>query len=877
MKKRGKRRIVIFIIIILILAVLAVFLINYFNLTGKTTGSTGTAVIQGTIYNHETNLPVNYIWLILLKEGRLVEQKYNNVDGSYKFKNLEPGSYRLIYNSYRTNEYTENKVIIDVNGQQTVTKNIYLIKREANNQFLSRRSYPTGILSYLKESSGWLDLENGDYRIKPISGNKFFVFYGVYTKNLSLLSTDDNSYSTWKNGEDSNYEGYKVQDGDILSFLEYVINIPGCGMEIDFTDGTHLRWTHKDQNNYYAQRTNPNAHGKWYQRRVDISDMKGKTVKAISFVQEADRSEGDFFECYFDDVKIESIGLNRPPRIETRGDKIFIDFKEFNPFGVYYSPLYSTIGTSWVQNMDERIKQIIQKDFKIIKDLGYNHVVIFLVGQPIDLSSYCENLNYVFDQAYENNLMLSLRMPYTNAWSPEDPSSYMVFNKEKLQELITTCEIDKSRSVIGYITDSAPSFEIFERTTREVYPLEQRARMRKEVVDAWKDWVLDRYKTFENFEGITGHNIIDAPTDDELCAEGSSIFIANYRTFLNYFQGKKYYEVVKAIREVDSSKLILSETEPAGASIINFCPFVSYNFRYLQKDLNAISIDYYVVTGAALKSQDRIVTINYEKIKEGYFLNEYYKVGKPVMIGEFGYETFCFHRGRSMDIEECGETPEQLQNQVNIYKKVFEMAENSGFVGMNGWWLIGKRPKGETDSEKSDFGILREDYSKKPVVELIKEHEFNPKKPVYTGELVVDEDAYTNNAIFFREMRREYVKLLNQGYYPKVKTPCTGTDSENSKNNLICQGNIKTDKSCELKCFKSEFEEVDLENGKIVVANTGEGTWKALNVKLVVGGKEFSLEEDVSWNEKAEFNVGDARGIAQLKINYRYFGEKIKV
>ncbi|MFA6422040.1 MAG: alpha/beta hydrolase [Candidatus Buchananbacteria bacterium] len=137
--------------------------------------------------------------------------------------------------------------------------------------------------------------------VYPKEGSSLMSFTGIYTV---LGVGNDYSYSSWSQGEELNYSGHLVASGDILSFWTYIVDGPGCGLSIDFSDGTKLPITTQDQfktplvsNKYLLRR--------WLKRNADISSMKGKTIKSITLAQENDRSLGNY-RCLFDGIKIEN-------------------------------------------------------------------------------------------------------------------------------------------------------------------------------------------------------------------------------------------------------------------------------------------------------------------------------------------------------------------------------------------------------------------------------------------------------------------------------------------------------------------------------------------------------------------------------------------
>ena len=169
-------------------------------------------------------------------------------------------------------------------------------------------SYSRGI-----DNIGIIDLESHlmPDGLSPRFGNSSILFNGTYVSNLF---SNDYAYYSWEfSDEENNYKDYTIQEGDYLEFWTYtepyrtassISNLP-CGVEIDFTDGSTLRWNHKDQDGIPSPQGNYYSVSQWLRRTIDISDMAGKTIKdGIKLVQENDQPTGTIFTCFFDSITI---------------------------------------------------------------------------------------------------------------------------------------------------------------------------------------------------------------------------------------------------------------------------------------------------------------------------------------------------------------------------------------------------------------------------------------------------------------------------------------------------------------------------------------------------------------------------------------------
>ncbi|MFA5047943.1 MAG: hypothetical protein WC516_02785 [Patescibacteria group bacterium] len=139
-------------------------------------------------------------------------------------------------------------------------------------------------------------------QVAPVSGNTFLIFSGNYYYNN--YSNNDYAYYAWQGGEENNYSWQQIKYGDVLYFWTYTDHAPGCGLSIKFTDNSWLSIDYKDQDGVEAKNSNFRAEGKWYERRIDLSNLAGKTIKNLSLVQENNRYGEEIFRCYFDGIKI---------------------------------------------------------------------------------------------------------------------------------------------------------------------------------------------------------------------------------------------------------------------------------------------------------------------------------------------------------------------------------------------------------------------------------------------------------------------------------------------------------------------------------------------------------------------------------------------
>lgn len=175
--------------------------------------------------------------------------------------------------------------------------------------FFAINNYSSGIDAQLVQISSATVFQNGNNNsaltVYPLSGSSMLRFNGSYNSS----GGNDYAYWTWRGGEENNYQNYQIRSGDVLAFSTLAGSAPGCGVDIDFTDGSHLRWNHYDQDGISILLPNPRAFKQWQERRTSLSDLAGKTIASLNLAQENEQPAGASFECYFDNIRI----VSQPP------------------------------------------------------------------------------------------------------------------------------------------------------------------------------------------------------------------------------------------------------------------------------------------------------------------------------------------------------------------------------------------------------------------------------------------------------------------------------------------------------------------------------------------------------------------------------------
>ncbi|OGR03827.1 MAG: hypothetical protein A2284_19220 [Deltaproteobacteria bacterium RIFOXYA12_FULL_61_11] len=567
-------------------------------------------------------------------------------------------------------------------------------------------------------------------------------------------------------------------------------------------------------------------------------------------------------------------------RIQVEGEDFFL-------FGTHYYPLFYESGTSWLIELardPEKAEKLeaVKRDLTKIRNLTLNHVTVTWHNfrYPEELPEYCTGLQLFLEAAEEFKLKVTLQtIPFSAVWNPNPKGAWKLYegNEEKLANLLQSCYLQGYRQLIGYMLEQEPTFELEEQEM----DLDKRVRNWAEVKDAWVSWVEDRYGTTENFATVTGVAFTMVPTDGVLCPEsdpgtGADPLVANYRAFLTWFLSKRLATSVWGLKALDDTRIIYYETGKSGGDIPSVCRYLNWNPRYLTKDVDMVSFDSYNLLGG----QNRVYVngnIDVSYMNEGFFLFSYFKTTRPLMIGEYGYDVLS---------ETHSETTKSLTNQKLVYEKFFSLANEAGLAGLSNWWLIGRAL---VETRTSDFGVLREDdYTGRPAVSSMKAFEHVDGVKTCNKALVVDEDEFTSETAFYLKHRDDYRQKCPVGGLPKVVTRCSGITSktdDSAKYKWACQGCTEShganaaicsghSRRCELKCFKSEIMKIGAD--RIVVANTGEGTWKD-NVKLKVGTQFFDLPSEVEMNGKVIIQgheMESARGEVVMVLDDREFGER---
>jgi len=353
---------------------------------------------------------------------------------------------------------------------------------------------------------------------------------------------------------------------------------------------------------------------------------------------------------------------------------------------------------------------------------------------------------------------------------------------------------------------------------------------RKPYDPLWQKWVIDRYGSLESAEHDWGFKperldgVITGPTDDQLNKDGPwRVFVAAYRRFWDDEISKRYLAVRNTIRKIDKKHLICARSGYGGTGSLWAAQFFPFDLASGAKHLDFTSPEAYALGGDRLGFlKGGLITI----------YGRHVSAGKPVFWAEYGTSVW----------PKCDE--EAFERARQYYENMLYMTLRSHANGSAGWWW----PGGFRQGENSDFGIINPDGTPRPAaleilkaaVEFLKPREI-PKLDIF---FAYDRDSYvTGFAGVYEALNTEYVKAVESGKNPMLKTEATGKTSADVP--LTAIGNVPYNGHNPPKYLNAEFnylkinnqevtdgEVIEIERGKPVyveasVGNLAEPTWLA--------------------------------------------------
>jgi hypothetical protein len=432
------------------------------------------------------------------------------------------------------------------------------------------------------------------------------------------------------------------------------------------------------------------------------------------------------------------------------GDFI-LNGKRWRPHGVNYMPS-SGIGTEDAEYFEHWLgarsydPEVIERDLKRIKDIGFNSVSIFLDRRYMESQNLLDFLRRLEKLGLKANLSLrpSMPMDHERQW-PE------------IKPIIEYYRLRENDTIFAYDLTWEPMWGKHED--------------RKRWDSLWEKWVIEQYGSIENAEKDWGFPIprdangkVTNPSSEQIERDGEwRRMVSAYRRFLDILVYKEYSAARRRVKSIDPNHLVSFRMANAGDPTMRWEGRLAYDWPYLAGAVDILEPEAYGRIG------------DWERVKAGWFEFEYARACAPhlpMIWAEMGCNIWVSAQNKPV--------PETLAYQAQFYKDFYKMMIYSGADGIFFWWY----PGGFRVGENSDFGIINPDGSDRPVTKIIREYgpRFvkgpDAKKIDYWIE--IDRDKRAEGIVgIYDEVQEEFWTAIANGHAPGLKLAGTGLKSTN--------------------------------------------------------------------------------------------------
>ncbi|MBO4584596.1 MAG: hypothetical protein J5756_05970 [Clostridia bacterium] len=571
------------------------------------------------------------------------------------------------------------------------------------------------------------------------------------------------------------------------------------------------------------------------------------------------------------------------------GKDLYLDGKVWKCYGVNYMPSsgISLIGDDyekWVSPSAFDI-DIVSKDLRRIKDIGFNAVSVFAYDCAIGNNTLITLIRLC--EKYGLKVFFSFR-EFAN------PVTFIDGNAQTINDMITGCKLAGNDTLVGY--------DIAWETMPGGYgPCWCNDLGMMAFDEVWSRWVVDNYGSLDAAESAWGWSPgrnaggtmkgVDIGTLAGRNQQASTAIIA-YRRWLDDWCADIFGKVTDIIKDVDPNHLVAARNGMYTGWPNGRFRDVGWEYGALASALDVMGPEGY---GYYYQWDDDFETAVYSVAYSRYSCD------KPLIWFEFGKDAWV---GTNYD-NEYG-----LEAQANYIANINRVLKDSQSNGIFYWWYAGGFRLGEA----SDYGIINPDGSDRKATTLIREFadEFKNagkvREPQVTVEADRDEYAYGVVSMYFGH-QSDFKAANNAGKVFGITNRGDSMTSLNAELSRISDLDIGPLRFLNATIRRvwyrvSGGEWILLKSGdvitaprgskvelKLTVVNTGRAKWicranagsSAGAVCVNVGGESFDIPSDA-----ARHALISVSGISVTADNYKtvtlemaaegraHFGEKIK-
>lgn len=433
------------------------------------------------------------------------------------------------------------------------------------------------------------------------------------------------------------------------------------------------------------------------------------------------------------------LGPRSRPRFVTVADgRFLLDGRRWKPHGVNYMPS-SGVGLVHHGNFEYWLgaaaydPAIIERDISRCAAMNMNAISVFLYHRDLQ----ARNLLDLLRLCDKHNLKVNLSLR---------PGTPLDFKWNQVREMIQTLRLADSDTIFAYDLAWEPSHFDYNH--------------QKRYAKQWTRWVAARHGSIERAEKSWG---IAAPRDgDGLDVPPASMWtedgpwrrmVADYRLFLDDYLAGPYAEARRLVRSIDPNHAVSFRMQHAGDPTINMSRLLPYDPWGLRNAVDIWEPEAYGRIG------------DWERVKPGHFTAAYMRLcdpSKPVMWSEMGVSVWD---GRAQ-----APTADRLAFAAQYYRDFYRMMIESDADGVFFWWY----PGGYRVNEQSDYGIINEDGTDRPVTAVIREH--GPRfvayarPPMETAGIEIDRDADARGLYgVYQAAGQAYWQAVESGKWPVLR------------------------------------------------------------------------------------------------------------